>query len=85
MTVSFLQHLQLQPGRLTDNPTDGWNHLKSHSLTYLAFDAISGNLAGAVDRSIPGGLSLCPDFLRDRCLEYSDSCFSYIFCFLKIY
>lgn len=81
MTVSFLQHLQLQPERLTDNPTDGWNHLKSHSLTYLALDAVSRNLAGAVDRGTPGGLSLCPDFLRDKCLEYSDSCFFTFFIF----
>lgn len=56
MTVSSLQHLQLQLEKLTDNPTDGWNHLKSHSLTYLTFDAVSRNLAGAVDRNTVASL-----------------------------
>lgn len=47
VTVSSPQHLQLHLGRLTAraNPVDGWNHLKSHSLSYLAFDAVSWNLS----------------------------------------
>lgn len=47
VTVSSPQHLQLHLGRLKAraNPVDGWNHLKSHSLSYLAFDAVSWNLS----------------------------------------
>ena len=38
MIVSSLQHLQLQLEKLTDNLTDGWNHLKSHSLIMSGVD-----------------------------------------------
>lgn len=44
-----------------DNPKDGWNHLKSRSLTYLAFDAAVTSV-GAINRNTPCSFFICPVF-----------------------